>query len=338
MYPIIIIFAITVIFSFILYLVIVRYYNRPTEKIKHWFRPAQFLYYFTTPILSLFAALLTFFVFTMQLQLIERQKETSSKEQFDRYFLTHLQTHERNLRNISISDKISGKASFHFMFFEFKTLLKILKKTEQSFYGKDVLSFENSVIITFYCLRDGIACSRKNSNTIKSIHDRFNGEYDFLVERYIEKICDIQQLNRTRFGIDGKVDKNKAKNLCSETEFLEEYICSNNDFDIADGHYSNLSTYIQSVKSTLIFFEKNKENGVLQKDDYEYYMELWRNQFIPNQLYIVKLYGDYFVEGEDKLKWQKWFSEDKIDFFKYMPQDRWNRIKLDWEKLQLVEN
>ena len=137
--------------AIIVYYLTIRFFRKDEKEISKHSKSHEILFYYSAPFLTLLAALLTLSVLFTQYKAIERQKEISSVEQFDRYFFRFLDTHDDCISKIKICNE-TGREALFYMYWEYRALLYILKNTvESDTINKIDLPFKDAASIAFTC-------------------------------------------------------------------------------------------------------------------------------------------------------------------------------------------
>ena len=283
---IIIFLVIAAVISSIVYWLAILYFRKDKNKItKEFNKSHEILYYFTAPALSLFAAILTLSVLVTQYQAIERQKEISSIEQFERYFQYFLTSHDNNLRNFQVSPTIrtiKEREAFFYMYWEYRSLLYILKNTADS--AKIKLSPEDANQIAFTCFYYGVAENPDKKSENKTIKEELDSVF-----RKTHNATNINLLFKNDFtwfyyGVMESADKNKEnKTIIDELDsvFRKTY----NDRII----YKNLiESYLDSIKSIQKLNKKRIDKREL-------------DTIVANNIFAKTKYLNEYIYSDDKI-------------------------------------
>lgn len=208
------------------------------------------------PVIALIAAMLTFLAFWIQVQANKAQTKQFNKEdtdtkidRFENKFYVLLKLHRENVTEINISDVVSGRKAFIFMFNEFKFAYYALKSiySHENLYGvKREFSEQDFINISFIVLLMGI---EESSVLGLSQYD------DDLIEKYIRDLKCYQSDFRDGKTLSIFTDDGAIFTL----KITYKPFC---------GHMSILGHYFRHLFQTVKFVVE-QDDGII-KNKYEY--------------------------------------------------------------------
>ena len=262
-----------------------------------------------SPIIAIFAALLTYIAFLMQYKANEITTERISIEQVERIVFEYINMHGNNLYNMSVGPSIRSKEAFHFMFYEYLSLYNILKKIVREEKGLH-LSNKEVISISFTCFYYGVA-NRDNITITKEIHTRYKGKFDDLLSKFIKEIVLNQKLHRNYLNSqkcmnsDSEELNDLKKELQDRIIYLEEYIDEGFSFRLYDGHMLRLDSYLLLVTTIIDYLYNSK----IPHSNKIFLTDLIRNQYPSHALLIITLYSLYKDDDD-------WFEKGYLDIHK----------------------
>lgn len=212
---------------------------------------------FSTPIIGIGAAILTFLAFWVQFKANKQQQEDLKIERFETKFYEMLRIHRDNVDQIGINNNIEGRKTFSRLFNELKyTYYYCLNNiNEQQKNSTTKLAIEKIYNISYLIFFFGIG-----QTSSKLVDDILDNESKPVFEKLAECINKTQDFYRRRtrpLSLKAKVSENES------IRFFYDYVPF-------QGHMGNLSHYVRHIFQLVKFVEERYpiSADIKAKNDY----------------------------------------------------------------------
>lgn len=263
------------------------------------------------PFVAIAASILTFFAFWVQFKANTLQRGDVQIERFENNLFNYFQLLNNQISGVNIPNVGNNKQSFHFMFYEFKSICYYLQNHKLSEL-KDV----NTVFKCAYNIFiNGVSLSdtKRLKEDNRKISESFYDEYE------------LTEINNYFYSFN----QNKADGT---VQYLRDYNTLN--IKLFDGHRLHLIPFYRSICIIIKYmYDEIYNNHYLSKDEkdvkFEFYINLLCSQLSEHQIGLLKIIYVY-SNGE----YHTYFMDNngvKLFFMKYI-QNYINTTTMDCEK------
>lgn len=180
------------------------------------------------------AAILTFLAFYVQFKFNQKQSKDITKERYENQFFHMMDVYRQICNSTYIPNVGKGKTAFHYMFYEYKAMLFMLKD-EDLLKGYDN-QFKHEMIFSMFL--DGVSRTKKTDDATQEKKRLLN-----------ERLLELQYKSESHNGttiIDQGVN------------YIKDYQSKNVKY--FDGHRLRLIPYFNYILLILEFIEKNQKH------------------------------------------------------------------------------
>lgn len=196
------------------------------------------------PFVAIAAAILTFLAFWVQYKANEQQRKDIALERFENHFFTFINLYNITTNNIIIPSIGKNKQAFHFIFYEYHTLLILFNIFYKEYYNKknsNKMDDLSSLAISFIMCGTAI---NSNKNIINTFIHKFNKSF---IKGTITLVNTLQN-----------IDNNQLSTLKN----IPEFILFNNYHSFPNikwywGLRTILITYINQINTQISFINKS---------------------------------------------------------------------------------
>ena len=274
-------------------------------------------------------AILTFVAFWVQFDFNRKQKEDISLERFENKYFKLLEQYVPHMNNIIMGDLKPGKASFHYMFYEFKALYYMIwhnKDIDHWINDKELNEserneFKNQLIlnVSFSFFLNGASYS-----AIQIIKTTI-GDLPIVILEDINKTL----LKKQEFSLEGRDNEIDLK-----VKFLMDY--SERKIKLFDGHRLRLIHYYRLVYT---LFDLIIQNTRIIKNDYdrEFFLRFLLDQMSEHEIGLLKAFN-FYTERKKICRNNKEDEPYLEEYFRYITKEYIISPTFDWKSNQFFEN
>lgn len=244
------------------------------------------------PFVAMLAAFMTFIAFWMQYKTHVQQREDISQERYVNNFMKLMDIYRGIVSDIYLKDKFKGQSSFHFIFYEFKSIYAAVFAR----YGR--LGDMVALYISFEIFMSGIV-ERGNPVLNTRIVDKL------ISKGYSLPVDFVYGLEVLEYGLIQSNDyfkTNKVPPFCFRVEKYER----NTDFpDLYKGYMDKLSSYFNIAYLILVFLNSPDYVGqgdkILKEKMFSMQLSNHEVALIVMYIYYVRYRDDGETENVKKL-------------------------------------
>lgn len=244
------------------------------------------------PFVAIAAAILTFFAFWVQFKANTLQRSDIQIERFENNLFNYFQLLNNQISDSYIPNVGNNKQSYHFMFYEFKSICYYLQRLKISEYKKQDVIFKcaYTIFINGASLSDVKRITEDNMKADHSTYDKQeikvinNFFYDFNRYKYLRK----------RNGT---------------VQYLRDY--KTLDIKLFDGHRLRLIPFYRSICIIIKYmydeiFSNHYISSEQKKSKFEFYLNLLCSQLSEHQIGLLKIIYKYSCDKD-----HSYFVENK---------------------------
>lgn len=236
------------------------------------------------PFVAIIASFMTFIAFWVQYKANEQQRQDIAIERFENNFFKLLDIYREIIMNINLENRIKGQTAFHFIFYEFKS---ILYETQASFRK---LEKESSLYISFEIFMSGIV---KKGNPVLNTR---------IVKHLEQKHIDIPlnmkyMLDQLEVRLIINNEKFKKKEGIPTCFRVEKYDPESIFPNLYKGHLEKLTPYFNMVALIGRYLKKNE---YLLKETSLQYKDMFLHQLTNHEIALIHIYIAFMKYKSDE--------------------------------------
>lgn len=236
------------------------------------------------PFVAIAAAMLTFLAFWVQFKANEQQRNDIALERFDNHFIMLLDLYKNTTSSIDIKQIGKNKRAFHFIFYEYHTLLIIFKylyiiNQHRQSVSDDEIKNLSSLAISF------LMCGTTTESNKRILHV-YKEKIDIkFITKAIKLVNNLQKMDKKQIYKFGKIPELMLFNNYSTQEGIKWYW----------GMRADLIVYINMINTQVGFIENNNMHNI----DKNTYFKIIYAQMSEHELGLLYAIYDTPIYGKE---------------------------------------